>query len=65
MDKYFQHLIAIGMICILRISHTNFGFGELNCERKALRKRKTRCVIGGANIAQLIKEKGSIGLIEN
>ena len=29
MDKYFQHLIAIGMICILRISHTNFGFGEL------------------------------------
>ena len=30
MDKYFQqHLIAIGMICILRIPHTDYGFGEL------------------------------------
>ena len=49
------------MICIQRIPIMTL----VNCERKALRRRKTRCVIGGANIAQLIKERGSIGLIEN
>ena len=37
----------------------------VNCERKALIIRKARCVIGAANIVQLIKERGSIGLIEN